>query len=250
MKINRERTVAFTGNRALTTADGRPDANLENVIRTELSFCLEDCYREGKKTFISGLAVGWDMLCAEEVLKLKAKYPDVVLIAAIPFPGQELLYSDSDKERYKTIYEAADHREFITDSGYDKEAYHKRNEWMITNCSEMIAYDSGKPRSGTASTVRKALLAGVDVLNIFDELKKYFEISHQAKQYLQSFPDITSFRYSRKGIVFEGDKQPHPLDFEQIESVTKKGNYLEIKLRNGVTYKASIFTDECFINLG
>lgn len=250
MKFAKEKTVAFTGNRTLTTADGRPDTNLENVLRTELSFCLEDCYQEGKNVFVTGMALGWDMLCAEEVLKLKAKYPDVLLIAAIPFPGQELLYKEKDKQRYKRIYESADHREFITDGGYNTEAYHKRNDWMIANSSEIIAYDSGKPRSGTASTVRKSHLAGLEILNIFDELKNYFAISHSAKLYLQRFPHVTSFRYGREGVIFEGDNQPHPLNFEQIESVVEKGDFLMFTLRNGVTYKASVFTDECFVNIG
>lgn len=250
MEIIKEKTVAFTGNRTLTTADGRPDTNLENVLRTELSFCLEDCYQEGKKVFVSGCSTGWDMLCAEEVLKLKSKYQDVLLIAAIPFSGQELLYNEKDKQRYKRIYEAVDHREFITDGGYDKDTYHKRNDWMIANSSEIIAYDSGKPRSGTASTLRKSHLAGLEILNIFDELENYFAISHPAKQYLQRFSHITSFRYGREGVIFKGDNQPHSLNFEQIESVVEKDNFLVFTLRNGVTYKASVLSDECFVNIG
>lgn len=150
MEIAKNQTVAFTGNRELTTSNGRSDANLENVLRTELSFCLEDCYKEGKNVFITGMAIGWDMLAAEQVLKFKETHSDVVLIAAIPFMGQELIYNETDKRRYKSIYEAANHCEFITDGGYNSDAYHKRNDWMIANCSEIIAYDSGKPRSGTA----------------------------------------------------------------------------------------------------
>lgn len=250
MKIIKEKAVAFTGNRSLTAADGRPDTNLENVLRTELSFCLEDCYQEGKNMFISGCSIGWDILCAEEVLKLKAKYPDVLLIAAIPFSGQELLYNEKDKQRYERIYEAADHKEFITEGGYDTEAYHKRNDWMIANSSEIIAYDSGKPRSGTASTMRKSHLAGLEILNIFDELENYFAISHPAKQYLQRFPNIISFRYGREGVIFDGDNQPHPLNFERIESVVEKEDFLVFTLLNGVTYKASVLSDECFVNIG
>lgn len=247
MKIIKEKTVAFTGHRTLTTADGTPDANLENVIRTELSFCLESCYRDGKNVFISGLAVGWDMLCAEEVLKLKSKYQDVVLIVAIPFMGQERLYKEQDQSRYKAIYEAADHREFITDGGYDKDAYHKRNDWMIANCSEVIAYYNGKPRSGTSSTMRKARITEVDILNVFDELKKYFAISHPAKQYLQSFPGVTSFRYGREGVIFDGANQPFPVNFEQISSIRLDGTVLLFELNNGVKYKASVLSDKCYI---
>ena len=219
MMTTKEKTVSFTGNRTLTTLDNQPDANLENVIRTELSLCLEDCYREGKTNFISGMAIGWDTLCAEEVLKLRKMYSDVRLIVAIPFQGQELMYGEKDKLRYKAIFRAADHQEFITCGDYDKEVYHKRNEWMIANSSEIIAYDSGKPNSATASTVRKAILSGVEVLNIYDELKKYFAISHFAKRYLQRFPFVTSFRYGREGLLFYGDQQPIPVSFTNIKTV-------------------------------
>lgn len=248
MEIIKEQTVAFTGNRIITTSDNLPDANLENVIRTELSLCLEDCYREGKKNFISGMAIGWDMLCAEEVLKLREQYSDICLIVAIPFQGQELLYSEKDKHRYKVIYDAADHREYITEGSCDKEVYHKRNDWMIANSSEIIAYDSGKPRSGTASTVRKARLAGVEVLNVYDELKDYFSISHFAKRYLQRFPFVSSFRYGREGLLFYGNQQFIPVPFTNIKNVELSGEYLVFTLSNNITYKASIYCDECLVS--
>lgn len=171
MKIVKEKTVAFTGNRTLTTSDGRPDANLENVLRRELYLSLEDCYKEGKVNYITGMAVGWDLLCGEVVLELKEKYPDIRLIAAIPFMGQELLYSNQDKQRFKYIYERADHIELITNGGYDRGAYHKRNDWMIANSSKIIAYDSGKRvRSGTSSTIRKAIKQNIEVVNLFQRI--------------------------------------------------------------------------------
>lgn len=247
MEIIKEQTVAFTGNRIITTSDNFPDANLENVIRTELSLCLEDCYHEGKKNFISGMAIGWDMLCAEEVLKLRERYPDICLIVAIPYQGQELLYSETDKHRYKKNCEAANHKEYITEGGYDKEAYHKLNDWMIANSSEIIAYDSGKPRSSTASTIRKARCAGLEVLNIYDELKNYFAISHFAKQYLQRFPFVTSFRYGREGLLFFGNQQFIPVSFTDIKMIELSGEYLAFTLTDNITYKASIYCDECLV---
>lgn len=248
MEIIKEKTVAFTGNRNITTSDNRADANLENVVRTELSLCLEDCYREGKTNFISGMAIGWDMLCAEEVLKLRELYSDICLIIAIPFQGEELQYSEKDKRRYRKIYEVANHKEFITDDNYDKDDYHKRNDWMIANSSELIVYDSEKPRSGTASTVRKARLSGVEVLNIYDELKNYFAISHFAKRYLQRFPFVTSFRYGREGLLFYGDNRLVPVSFTNIKEVELSGEYLVFTLMNNITYRASIYSDECLVD--
>ncbi len=133
MTINKEQTVAFTGNRALTTSTSRPDANLENVIRTELSFILEDCYRDGKLNYLSGMAVGWDMICGEEVLKLRAKYPDVKLIAVVPFEGQEAQFSQSEKRRYHNLLNEADEAIVIWKEDYTPAAYHKRNDFLVEN---------------------------------------------------------------------------------------------------------------------
>ena len=194
------------------------------------------------------MEIGWDMLCAEEVLKLREQHSDVRLIIAIPFQGQELQYSEKDKYRYKAIFEAADHQEFITYGDYDKDVYHKRNDWMIAYSSEIIAYDSGKPHSGTASTVRKVMLSGVEVLNIYDELKNYFTISHFAKRYLQRFPFVTSFRYGREGLLFYGDQQFIPVPFTNIKEIELSGEYLVFTLANDITYRASIYSDECFVD--
>ncbi|MFR9545846.1 MAG: SLOG family protein [Rikenellaceae bacterium] len=249
MTIIKEQTVAFTGNRDLTTSTGRPDANLENVIRTELSFILEDCYRDGKLNYLSGMAVGWDMICGEEVLKLRAKCPEVKLIAVVPFKGQETKFSQSEKRRYHNLLNEADETIVIWKDDYDPAAYHKRNDFLVENASEFIAYHNGKPRSGTGSTINKARKAGIEVHNLYDELLDYFNITHPAKRFLQRYPYTTSFRYSREGIIISANDEILPISFTQIEHIDLCKGYIHIILNSGVELFASPISDEVKIKM-
>lgn len=115
-----------------------------------------------------------------------------------------------------------DHREFIIDDDDDRDAYHKCNDYMIANSSELIAYDNGKPPSGTASAVSKARKARLEVFHIFDELHNYFTTAQTVKQSLQSFPYITR----REGVIFEGNNRSFPVKFSQIEKIEHNKEFL------------------------
>ncbi|MFI3295856.1 MAG: SLOG family protein [Rikenellaceae bacterium] len=151
-KITKEKTIAFTGNRILTAPKGHVILNLERTIRKKLSALLEECYNEGFNIFISGMAVGWDMLCAEEILKFQSQHPEVRLIAAVPFAGQEAKYSPSDQLRYHNLLGQATTIITISEGGRTNKAYHDRNDFLIAN----------------ASTIRKATDRGIEVVNVYD----------------------------------------------------------------------------------
>lgn len=241
MEIDKEKTVAFTGNRDLTTSDGSIDRNLENVIRTELYYLIESYYKQGKDTYINGAAVGFDMMAAEVVLELKKKYPSIKLITAIPFMGQELKYSKVDKKRYQHIIESSDSKVLIWEGGFSNIAYHKRNDYLIANSSTIIAYSNGVGK-GTKSTVEKAQKKGLEIINIFDELQDYFAIKHPAKTYLQHFTDMPSVKYFRNGVILNSDHDPLRVNFAQIEQVELVIDVLRFTLQNGVKiYASSLF---------
>ncbi|MFR9546953.1 MAG: hypothetical protein SNJ29_15460 [Rikenellaceae bacterium] len=70
--INKEKTIAFTGNRNLTSPDGRPLNELKATICNRLMELLEIEYLDnGITTFISGIALGFDLLCTTVVVELK-----------------------------------------------------------------------------------------------------------------------------------------------------------------------------------
>ncbi|MFI3323375.1 MAG: SLOG family protein [Rikenellaceae bacterium] len=159
-------TVAFTGNRSLIPPSNIYSDDLEGVIRASLHDLLEQAYCAGKRIFLSGGAVGFDLMAAEEVVALRLQYHDVQLVLVTPFDGQDAKYPERDKELYASLLSEADRVVRIAES-YSLGAYHQRNEYLVENCGELIAYSSGKGR-GTVSTMRRAVKRGVQVTNIYD----------------------------------------------------------------------------------
>ncbi|MFI3294056.1 MAG: SLOG family protein [Rikenellaceae bacterium] len=170
-RITKEKSIAFTGNRTLTSPDGTPQHELKAILCNRLEELLEDEYlNNGITTFISGMAIGWDMLCATVVVELKRKHPEIRLVAALPFIEQADKYSEADKAQYRHLIDNADFTIAIGGYTYTNQAYHDRNDFLIANATKLIAYHNGKPRSGTASTIRKATDLGIEVLNLYDSL--------------------------------------------------------------------------------
>lgn len=245
MDTIKEKTVILTGH-TLTTATGLPDRNLKNVVRTELYYCLSDCCAEGKNRFLSRLASGFELLAGEVVVELKKKFADVRLVALVPADDREQLFTRAERLRYDMLLQVADER-VVTRQGDDsKSACSVYGDLVIAGASEMIVYSNGQD-TGTEAMMKKAQKKRMEMLNLFDELENYFALDHPVKRYLQDFSDVTSFRFGREGVLFHGYKQAIPVPFTEIASVTQKGRFLEFALKSGVTYKASIFTDECIV---
>ena len=85
-KFSRAATAAFTGHRFI-------DASQKEHVKKLLSNAVLDAYGHGIRNFISGFAIGFDMMAAETIVSLKRSYPDIALIAAIPFKEQACRFS-------------------------------------------------------------------------------------------------------------------------------------------------------------
>ncbi len=168
MEIIKEKTIAFTGNRNLTSPNSKSLTELKATLHNQLTELLEKEYTQnGISTFISGMALGWDMLCATAVIELKRKHPEIRLIAVLPFIEQADDFPPSEQAKYRQILDNAD--QTIVIGNYDKpnQSYHKRNDYLIANATKIIAYHNGKARSGTGSTIRKAIEKGLEVVNLY-----------------------------------------------------------------------------------
>lgn len=135
-------TCAFSGHRELGS-----DFN-ENKLTEKIEFLI----KKGVKTFYNGGAVGFDLISAEIVLKLKEKY-DIKLVICVPFYGQEKWYLEKDKERYNRVLNMADEVVRLSDNYY-KGCLLRRNDYMIERADCMLVYLK-KDVGGTAYTVRK-----------------------------------------------------------------------------------------------
>ncbi len=169
MKISPEISVAFTGNRDITPHRGLKCVDLDGSLRQLLSERILEVYHHGCRNFLSGGAVGFDLLAAEVVLSLKALCRDISLVLVIPFDGQDEKYSHEDKLMYERILREANQVIVINETGYDVAAYHLRNDFLVRHSSHIIAYSNGRGK-GTRSTIKLAKKLGVEVDNLYKTL--------------------------------------------------------------------------------
>ncbi|CDN30806.1 hypothetical protein BN938_0701 [Mucinivorans hirudinis] len=164
MKIAKETTVAFTGYRTAKILRSSNEPDILQTIATELDKTVLCLHKQAYTTFLSGMSEGFDLFAAEAVLRARMKHPEIRLIAVIPFQGQELGYSDRDKERYKIIYELAN-EVIYTDESYNERAYLDRNDFLLDNSSVVVCYYDGQ-RGGTMYTVNRAKLRALPIINL------------------------------------------------------------------------------------
>nr|DAE88219.1 MAG TPA: YspA [Caudoviricetes sp.] len=238
MKIIKEKVVAFVGNGDLITPDNVPDRNLENVIRTELLYVIEELYNEGKTVFLSGLNSDFGMLVAEVVLKYAQSHPGAQLYAVISSEKQQTDYSYKDQLRYKRILEKA--TGCVTLDEFAHRTDFQASEIVVYgNCEEPIM----------KHLLKRAEKEGVEIWNMYDGIEDYFSIQSPVKQFLQEYPDVPSFKYGREGLIFRGNNQPFPVPFSDITHVERKNNRLCFTLRDGMVIMASLLSDDCYVRL-
>lgn len=229
MKIKKKKTVAFAGSGDWTTRQNASDRNLENVLRTELFYVVEELYKEGKDTFLSALRNGFEIVAAEAVLEYAMTHEDIRLYAVTEDYVNISL-------RHKRILEAASGRLVVS----EKEVY----TFFIENSSEIVAYGSGK-----MPILEQAEQSGIEAWNMYEEIKGYFSIQSPVKQFLQDYPEVSSFRYGREGVIFRGHNQPFPVTFAEITRVEREDDLLHFTLRDGMVIMASLISESCYVKL-
>ena len=134
---------AFTGHRDL---DSRFDRELLDRVILNL-------IKSGARNFYCGMAIGFDMLAAETVLRHKENY-DIKLCACIPCDGQSKYFSLKDKERYEKILCACDEK-IIFSTEYTPGCMQERDRFLVDNCDVLVSY-LRKNYGGTHYTVSYA----------------------------------------------------------------------------------------------
>jgi uncharacterized phage-like protein YoqJ len=92
---------------------------------------------------------------------------------AIPFEGQENKWPEDSIEVYRRLFLNSENFFVISHNGYSKYAFLKRDEWMVDNCTEVLALWDGLPKGGTWHTVNYANKLGKPVNNFWLEWYNY-----------------------------------------------------------------------------
>lgn len=166
-ETGRKKVAAFTGHRKQRLMQENKDyRNLSGQIRGKVITMIKNLYEEGFREFYSGMAEGFDMIAAEAVLQLKEQYEDMTLAAAIPFRAQAEWFDPQDQLLYRELLKKAD-RVVMLSEKYYRGCYLRRDTYMVSRASMVIAYWDNVCNGGTYHTVKKAVETGREVINLF-----------------------------------------------------------------------------------
>lgn len=159
-------TACFTGHRSQKLPWGFNEndekcLNMKARLRSEIVRAIDRGYR----SFISGMAIGFDTICAETVLDLKKEYREIKLIGALPCKTQDCMWAENDRRRYRNLLKKLDAVRCVYDEYIGAECMFERNRFMVNNSSLMIALFNGR-EGGTKSTIDYAKAQGLEIVII------------------------------------------------------------------------------------
>ena len=155
MRVTTENYCCFTGLRP-QKLNFKEDSKKHNIIMSKCEkYIIQLIEGYNVTNFISGMALGWDIWCAEEILKLRDRYSSISLECAIPCLGQDKYWSESDKHRYVEILSKADNIIQMQEK-YTSDCMIKRNLYMVDKSLYVFALWD-RQVGGTASTIKYAL---------------------------------------------------------------------------------------------
>ena len=136
---------------------------MKNLV-SSLHLEIEEAVREGFDTFLSGMAEGIDLICAEIVFSKMMRGENVRLVCAIPFAGQRERDLSLPRDKYLHSLITAHCSVVELSEKYRKGCYKRRNEFMIGHSSRLIGAVKRKVGStGTLQTIKMAEKAGLDM---------------------------------------------------------------------------------------
>ena len=176
-EIAPEHTLCFSGHRpARLPGNGDPGAPEMQALAAALRQELVAAVGRGKTIMLHGCMAGWDIICAEQVILLKAQYPLVRLISLAPyrvgFFSHEKCWTPGWVSRARDVF--SQHDMGIKIAGcYRPGIYHERNCTLIDHASELICYWDGGG-GGTKYTVERAEEKGLAICNLYERRKIRF----------------------------------------------------------------------------
>lgn len=161
-KINYKK-CCFTGHRPSGLPWGYNEQDFRYLnLKVELIKKIKQAIEDGFNYFISGMALGVDILAAEIVLNLKKEFPFIKLELAIPCLNQFEKWKSSQKERYNKVFKKADFITYVSKENYFTNCMQLRNKYMVNNSNKIIAVFNGK-NGGTKQTIDYATEKGVEI---------------------------------------------------------------------------------------
>lgn len=159
----------FTGHRP----DALPDHGNEKkpamlVLRAFLGSAIQEAIRDGITEFYAGGALGFDMIAAETVLRLRESDPRISLHLALPGHDQTNGWNTEQIARYNAILDKAASLWYASER-CSPGSMQRRNRFLVDHTCRCIAY-LRRMRGGTFYTVNYALDQEIKVLNLAEHI--------------------------------------------------------------------------------
>lgn len=157
MNDNKKHTCCFTGHRRL------PKEKVESIVK-RLDIAINSLIDKGVTDYISGGAMGFDLIAASLIVTKKEMGSNIMLIFALPCRNQDEHWSDGQKKLYHDLLEEADEIIYVSEE-YVEGCMKKRNRYMVDRsayciCARLYGF------SGTEQTMKYARQKGVRVINV------------------------------------------------------------------------------------
>lgn len=138
-----------------------PTGPLLRMMQSLLFREIETAVHEGADTFYIGMARGTDLWAADIVLHLRRQYPQIRLIAVLPY--RDRINSVRGAERYHihSVLQSADEVIALSEHYY-RGCFRDRNAYMVERSRRLIALVQDEC-SGTGQTIRMAKRAGLEL---------------------------------------------------------------------------------------
>ena len=161
-----ETVCAFTGHRPKSFPWGynetaRDCVLLKNILAEQIRAMAD----RGVTDFLSGMALGTDLWCAEIVLDLRRDNPALQLHCILPCEKQEANWLASEQERYHSILKQANNVVYVNRE-YSAGCMLERNHYLVDHAAILLAVFNGTQRSDTGATVRYARKLGRNIYTL------------------------------------------------------------------------------------
>ncbi len=156
MYKDKEITACFTGHRPsdLPFKESETDVKFQKY-KTLLELTIARLYAKfDVRVFMTGMALGIDLIAAETVLKMKKRYKDIRLVAVLPCREQTDLWNENDRIRHDAVMRQADNS-FMVCEEYSEDCMIERNRYLVENSAYCVATWTGSV-GGTSMTVNMA----------------------------------------------------------------------------------------------
>jgi uncharacterized phage-like protein YoqJ len=153
--MTQPKTCGFSGYRPAKLPFGNDEKSIACIhLKVLIYIETEAAIKSGYTHFISGFARGTDTYCAEAVVTLRKRYPEITLEAALACESQAERWPETDRDRFFELLAACDRETFVS-RNYHKNCYRDRNRYIVDQSRRLIAVYDGK-FGGTMVTVNRA----------------------------------------------------------------------------------------------